>query len=109
MAARLDCPVVAGSQITKMDDGTFMTKGARAYEEKAALVLRLEKEDGDGAELPASVFIRKNRMGPQGMTFNARFTARSLRWDVLDTKPKETSAPTKREAKEKPYDPWRDE
>lgn len=104
-AARLDVPIVTGSQITKREDGSFITKGARTLEEKAALVVRISKEGGQGDVLPGSLYVGKNRQGPQDFTVKAQFTARYLKWEVFSGAV-QVEAPKKKTKRVDDYDPY---
>jgi len=107
-AARLDVPIVTGSQITKREDGSFITKGARTLEEKAALVVRISKEGGQGDVLPGSLYVGKNRQGPQDFTVKAQFTARYLKWEVFSGAV-QVEAPKKKTKRADDYDPYNDD
>jgi replicative DNA helicase len=56
MARRLNVPVIIGAQITEGKNGAkTVTKGGRSLEEKAGLVLRINRETGE-VEIPYSRF-----------------------------------------------------
>lgn len=107
-AAKHDLAAVVGSQLTKMPDGTFMTKGARTIEEKAALIIKLEQDGGQDHEIPAGVYIRKNRLGPHNFTLSATFQVKHLRWLIAASHKAETKKGT-RPTKADHYDPYTDE
>jgi hypothetical protein len=107
-AARHDLAIVTGSQLTKMPDGTFMTKGARTLEEKAAFIVKLDQDGGTDHEIPASVFIRKNRLGPHNFTLAATFVVKFLQWVVSADRKAEGKKAT-RDKKTDHYDPYNDD
>jgi replicative DNA helicase len=107
-AARHDLAIVTGSQLTKMPDGTFMTKGARTLEEKAAFIVKLDQDGGTDHEIPAAVYIRKNRLGPHNFTLAATFQVKHLRWLVSASHKTETKKAT-RAKKPDDYDPYNDD
>lgn len=110
-AARLNVPIVTGSQVTKREDGSFITKGARTLEEKAALVVRVSKEGGQENVLPGSLYVAKNRQGPQDFTVKAQFTAKYLRWEVFGNAMLAEAPKNKKKGKPTPdyYDPYNDD
>ncbi len=68
IARRLRIPVVIGSQLTKMTDGTWMTKGARALEEGAGFVVQVKVAEDRKS---ATIDVPYNRFGPSGLGFDA--------------------------------------
>jgi len=77
-ARRLNLPIVIGSQITEgKDGGRDVTKGARAWEEDAGLVLKVKRDDeGPGA----SIKVDKNRFGMRG-TYNVVWNKDHVRFE----------------------------
>lgn len=67
-AKRLGCPYVLASQLTLAANGRWQSKGARVFEERAAMVLRIERETGDDGKLSpyGKVVVAKNRFGLSG-------------------------------------------
>lgn len=78
LAGALGVPVVVGSQITKGEGGDVKTKDARAIEEDAGLLLRIEGERSDSRQ-PVDLKIVANRFGAGGKVVR-------LMWDPQLTK-----------------------
>jgi len=77
LARRLKCPVVVGSQMTQGKEGEkAKTKGSRTWEEKAGLVLSLEKD-----KTTLQVEVTYSRFGGQNVRAHLNFVESHLRFD----------------------------
>jgi replicative DNA helicase len=78
LAGRLGCPVVMGSQVTKGENGEWVTKYARGLEEDAGFVLRVIRDGSD-----AKVVCAFNRFGMQEVEVPLRWNDEKVRFEGL--------------------------
>jgi replicative DNA helicase len=78
LAGKLDCPIILGSQVTKKEDGEYMTKYASGLEEDVGLLLQITRDDH---ETTAKVKCVLNRFGKQDVTIKMRFNDEKVRFE----------------------------
>jgi hypothetical protein len=72
---------IVGSQVTEGKDGArSITKGSKAWEEDAGLVLELERKEIPGYDDECSIKVAYNRFGRGGMKFPIRWEGDRVRF-----------------------------